>query len=39
MYVHAGKTSFMVLGSRQNLSLAESIEIYIDTELIKEVEN
>ena len=39
MYVHAGKTSFMVLGSRQNLSLAESIEIYIDTEIIKEVEN
>ena len=39
MYVHVGKTSFMLIGTRQNLSLVESIEIYIDSEIIKEVEN
>ena len=39
MYVHVGKTSFMLIGTRQNLSLVESIQIYIDNEIIKEVEN
>ena len=39
MYVHVGKTSFMLSGTRQNLSLVESIEIYVDNEIIKEVEN
>ena len=39
MYVHVGKTSFMLIGTHQNLSLVESIEIYVDNEIIKEVEN
>ena len=39
MYVHVGKTSFMLIGTRQNLCLVESIEIYVDNEIIKEVEN
>ena len=39
MYVHVGKTSFVLIGTRQNLSLMASIEIYVDNEIIKEVEN
>ena len=39
MYVHVGKTSFMLIGTRQNLFLVESIEIYVDNEIKKEVEN
>ena len=39
MYVHVGKTSFMIIGSRQNTSRAESIEIYLKNEIIKQVEN
>ena len=29
----------MLIGTRQNLSLVESLEIYVDNEIIKEVEN
>ena len=30
MYVHVGKTSFMLIGTRKKLSLVVSIEIYVD---------
>ena len=39
MYVHAGKTSLMIIGSRQNISRVEQLEIYIDNEIIKQVDN
>ena len=39
IYVHVGKTSLMIIGSRQNISRAESVEIYIDNEIIKQVDN
>ena len=38
MYVHAGKTSLMIIGSRQNISRVEQLEIYIDNEIIKQVD-
>ena len=38
MFVHLGKTLFMLIGSRQNISLNESIQIYVGNEIIKEVE-
>ena len=39
MYVHVGKTSIMILGSRQNIAEIESCEILIDNEIIKQVDN
>ncbi|MCW4347252.1 MAG: hypothetical protein N0E48_28465 [Candidatus Thiodiazotropha endolucinida] len=39
MYMHIGKTCLMVIGTRQNLSVAEAINIYIDNEVIKDVDN
>ena len=39
MYVHVGKTSLMILGSRQNIVEIESFEIFIDNEIIKQVDN
>ena len=40
MYVHVGKTSFMLIDTRQNISLEESIKtVYVDNEIIKEMEN
>ena len=41
MYVHVllGKTSLMILGSRQNIAEIESFEIFIDNEIIKQVDN
>ena len=39
MYVHVGKTSVMFIGTRQNLSMVDLIQINIDNEIIKEVEN
>ena len=39
MYVHVGKTSLMILGSRQNIAEIESFEIFIDNEIIKPVDN
>ena len=39
MYVHVGKTSIMILGSRQNIAEIESFEIFIDNEIIKQVDN
>ena len=39
MYVHVGKTSLMIIGSRQNTSRTESIEIYLENEIIKQVDN
>ena len=38
MYVHVGKTSVMLIGTRQNLSVVDPIEIHIDNEIIKEVQ-
>ena len=39
MYVHVGKTSLMIIGSRQKISRGEKIEIYIDNEIIKQADN
>ena len=39
MYVHLGKTLFMLIGSCKNISLNNSIQIYVNNELIKAVEN
>ncbi|MCG7876956.1 MAG: reverse transcriptase family protein, partial [Candidatus Thiodiazotropha endolucinida] len=38
MHVHIQKTAYMTLSSRQNVSHEESIEIYIDNEIIQTVE-
>ena len=39
MYVHVGNTSVMLIGTRQTISMVDPIQIYIDNEIIKEVEN
>ena len=39
MYVHVGKTSIMILGSRRNIAEIESFETFIDNEIIKQVDN
>ena len=38
MFIHIGKTSLMTAGSRQNIGHI-NMEVFIDGELIKEVEN
>ena len=39
MYAYVGKTSFMLIFARQNLSLVESVQIYVDNEILKEIDN
>ena len=39
MYINIGKTFVMTIGSRSKLSHAESIRIFLDDELVKEVDN
>ena len=39
MSIHIGKTSVMTVGSRQNVANLDVMEICIDNEIIKEVEN
>lgn len=38
MFVHTGKTSAMLIGSRNKLANSETLQIYIDNELIKNVD-
>ena len=38
MFIHIGKTSLMTAGSRQNIGHI-NMEVFIDGEIIKEVEN
>ena len=39
MYIHQRKTTLMMLGSRHNLSANDILQIILDDELIKRVEN
>ena len=39
MHIHQRKTSLMMLGSRHNLSANDILQIILDDELIKHVEN
>ncbi|MCG8048126.1 MAG: reverse transcriptase domain-containing protein, partial [Candidatus Thiodiazotropha endolucinida] len=39
MFIHIGKTSVMLLGSRKNLLQSEPLNIYIGNELLKTVES
>ena len=39
MFIHIGKTSVMTVGSRQKVANLDVMEICIDNEIIKEVEN
>ena len=38
IFIHIGKTSVMTVGSRQNVTNLDVMEICIDNEIIKEVE-
>ena len=39
MHVHLQKTSLMWIGTWQNLQHLDSLEIYLDNELIKQVDS
>ncbi|MCU7801538.1 MAG: reverse transcriptase family protein, partial [gamma proteobacterium symbiont of Lucinoma myriamae] len=39
MYINIQKTSSMEIGTRQNLSHSDTIKLYLDNEVIKEVDN
>ena len=39
MHVHVGKTSVMLIGICPNFSMVDLMQIYIDNEIIKNVEN